>query len=245
MTKNNPIKFFIFTTQRSGSSWLVSLLNSHPDIKAFHEIFLEKPSIEKNLPQFHIYRQNNPARRPLATFRYLKLLDSYPVHHETIGYKVMYNQLIRCPELLAAFAIGRYRIIHLVRDNHLDRFISSESMRESGLEHSKVEVKAKPVEVDTDNLIKYLSWQEKQVKLARLILRLLPNQAIEISYDDLTSNNEDTMSELSKFLRVNKRQHSFTSQRRKIHTGSLENKISNYSQVKETLAGTRFERFVR
>ena len=38
--KKNKKKFCIITTQRSGSAWLVSLLDSHPQIKALYEIFL-------------------------------------------------------------------------------------------------------------------------------------------------------------------------------------------------------------
>ena len=35
------VKFVMLTTQRSGSTWVIDMLNSHPRVVAYSELFLE------------------------------------------------------------------------------------------------------------------------------------------------------------------------------------------------------------
>lgn len=96
---NNPQqkrkKFCVITTQRSGSAWLTTLLDSHPHIIAFDEIFLSrtprKPQ-DRYYLRFYDFRKQNSAQRPWITFKYLdSFVNSYHEPHQFIGFKVMYN----------------------------------------------------------------------------------------------------------------------------------------------------------
>ena len=240
----NKNKFCIITTQRSGSAWLVSLLDSHPDIKAFYEIFLDRWSGDNFLVSFHKYKQVNYGIRPEITFRYLNRLNIYPGKHHTIGFKIMYNQLVRCPEVLAKFAFDRYKIIHLVRDNFLDIAISGASMEQNKLIHVKKEVNANPVSLEAESLIQGLSRLEAQLNLARLLLKIIPNPVLEINYDELYHNRDQALETILDFLGVPLAQNKLFSDRQKIHQGSYQQKIANYEQVVQTLAGTKFEKLL-
>ncbi len=237
-------KFCIITTQRSGSAWLISLLESHPDIKAFYEIFLDRWPGNDFLVSFHKYKKANSGIRPEITFRYLDQLDIYPGEHHTIGFKIMYNQLGRCPEVLAKFAFDRYKIIHLVRDNFLDIVISGASMEQNKLIHVKKKVHANPVTLEAESLIQGLSQLEAQLNLARLLLKIIPNPVLEINYDELCRNRDQALGNIVDFLGVPLAQHKLVSDRQKIHRGSYQQKIANYEQVVQTLAGTKFEKLL-
>ncbi len=240
----NTNKFCIITTQRSGSTWLISLLESHPDIKAFYEIFLDRWPGNDFLISFHEFKQANFGIRPEKTFRYLDQLNIYPGKHHTIGFKIMYNQLGRYPEVLAKFALDRYKIIHLIRDNHLDIAISAASMQQNKLVHAKKIVHANPIILEPESLIKGLSRLETQLNLARLLLKIIPNPVLEIKYEELCENQNQALGSIVKFLGMPLDAHNFVSDRQKINRGSYQQKIANYEQIVQTLTGTKFEKFL-
>lgn len=99
-------KFCIVTTARSGSGWLYTLLDSHPQIKAFSEPFIWRKYrpywTDKQFPSYYDFK-NSVSKKSLWTlFKYLDILDSYKdeKNFDIIGFKVMYYQIIENPELL-------------------------------------------------------------------------------------------------------------------------------------------------
>ncbi len=242
--KQNKPKFCILTTQRSGSAWLVSLLDSHPQIKAFYEIFLAHWAGDDFIVSFPNYQKENAGLRPWITFKYLNELDRYPGEHETIGFKIMYNQLGRHPEILAKLVADNYKIIHLVRENYLDIAISSASMVQNGLIHSKTDVNAKPVTLEPSSLLKSLSRQEGFFNLAQLILKTLPLPKLQITYQDLCQDQRATLNLLTNFLEIPNSEYILSSDRKKVNKGSYRQKIANYEQVMQALSGTKFEKML-
>ena len=152
----------------------------------------------------------------------------------------MYNQLVRHPEVLAKLVVDNYKIIHLVRENYLDLAISSASMIQNGLIHSKTEVKANPVTLDPPSLLKYLSRQESFVNLAQLLLKALPVSKLEITYQDLCQEQEATLNSLTNFLEIPNSDYILRSDRKKVNKGSYRQKIANYEQVRQALSDTKF-----
>ena len=242
--KQSKKKFCILTTQRSGSAWLISLLDSHPQIKAFYEIFLAHWAGDDFLVSFPNYQKDNSGLRPWLTFKYLNELDHYPGEHETIGFKIMYNQLVRHPEVLAKLVADNYKIIHLVRENYLDLAISSASMVQNGLIHTKTDVKANPVTLDPPLLLKYLSRQESFLSFAQLLLKALPIPKLQITYNDLCKAQEATLNSLTDFLEIPNSEYILSSDRKKVNKGSYRQKIANYDQVRQALSGTKFAKML-
>jgi len=119
-------KVCILTTQRSGSTWLSTLLDSNPQIQGFRELFIDQEFVfpDTQVSTFSLYQRNNQGSRPGITFEYLSKLDSYLGDQEAIGFKLMYDQLLDYPELIFKFITEKYKFIHLVRENHLDMVIS-------------------------------------------------------------------------------------------------------------------------
>ena len=237
-------KFCIITTQRSGSAWLISLLESHPEIKAFYEIFLDSWAGDEHLSSFQNYDKRNFGLRPEITWRYLHQLETYPGSHNTIGFKIMYNQLGRHPELLLKFIQDDYKIIHLVRENHLDLAISSASMRQNGLIHTTKKVKTKAIALEPKKLMKDLKKTELYLGFMRGLLNVLPLTNLEITYDQLVRENEQTLLAVAGFLGVATTGYQPKSDRQKVNKGTYREKIINYEEIENLLTDTKYAKFL-
>jgi len=212
--------FITITTQRSGSTWLMSLLNSHKDLIVFEELFeifypkkmhlisnWKDYKYEKNnMIPFYPYKTYKGAKRPLVTFKYLNQIEMQS-KRETIGFKLMYNQLEIYPEIWLKIILGNYKIIHLVRENYLDVIISRENAwgkNGNNIVHNKeyTDVKLVPIHLNTSQLISDLYYQENIIKKHKLLLNCLPNKIINITYESLVGDFFTTVNKIVEFLDV-------------------------------------------
>jgi LPS sulfotransferase NodH len=152
--------FVVLTSPRSGSGWLIDLLNSHPAIVAYPELFhTERRTAPdygaQDLPYFEadLRSGTSPIRRlttlaavcckrsPVRIARqaaYLvRVYASRP--GARAGFKLTYVQSAANPALLPLFSLRRVRAVHLVRANQLAAVISWRIARESGIYHARRE----------------------------------------------------------------------------------------------------------
>jgi LPS sulfotransferase NodH len=246
--RDKLIKFCILTTQRSGSTLLQELLDSHSDIKVLREIFLNKKPkniwADPNLISFYEFKNERVSIRPWITFQYLNKLDAYPGEHKAIGFKLMYNQFSLYPEILLKLIADRFKIIHLVRDNYLDVVFSKINAIENDLFHTRTEVEMNSIQVNPSFLLKKLYQQEMTVKLAYSILKIMPNSVLNISYNCLCDNRGVTLNSVLNFLNISNTEIDFKSSLQKISKGSYKEKIANYDEVYQRLAGTKFKKWL-
>lgn len=251
-SKHSPIKFCILTTQRSGSLWLIDLMDSHPEIKAFKELFrIKKPNniwSDQNLPDFmsfYEFQRTHLGIRPFKTFNYLKsIIDDYPISYHAIGFKLMYNQVMVHPELLPKLVSDRYQIIHLVRNNYLDTVLSKINAKQKRIVHPTADIKVSANHLDPKALLRELNQQDWTVKTARKLLQALPNPSIEVTYESLCLDKEKVLNEITQFLGISTDQITYQSELKKINKGTYRDKISNYEEIEKVLSGTKFERFL-
>ena len=246
-TVADATKFCILTSQRSGSTWLKSLLDSHPQIRCFGELFLYRPwpdwpdSVQ--LPYYE-YRRRNPGRRPAITGRYIGALTQYPGDHGALGFKLMYNQLAAFPEIAYALIKHRFRMIHLVRLNPLDVVISRQRMRKTGIHHGTIRPPAQAIQLDVSRLRGQLLGQEAMVRSARLLLKMLPLTHCEMTYEGLCTDRDACLNAAAHFLGVDDGTANYQSALQKLGTESYRERIANYDQVRAKLYGTRFARLL-
>jgi hypothetical protein len=129
----NGESFVVLTTQRSGSVWLMSTLNSLKDVTAHGELLLPRSRSrdlrwDSDFARPRYIESGLRSPRPFSLFSYLNGLYRTP---GTVGFKLMYSQLRRYPETLAYLIARRIRVVHLVRENHLDVLISHAVCRQS------------------------------------------------------------------------------------------------------------------
>lgn len=240
-------KFCILTSQRSGSTWLKSLLDSHPQIRCFGELFLYRPWPDwpdPRLRPFYEFRQRHPGRRPALTARYLATLSQYPGKHEAIGFKLMYNQLAEFPEILYTLTKHRFRLIHLVRLNPLDVVISRQRMRKTSVHHSTTSATPQAIHVDVSRLRGQLRGQEAMVLAVRRFLKMIPLAHCEITYEALREDRESCLNSAARFLGVQSSAAGYQSELQKIGAGGYRQRIANYDEVSAKLCGTRFARLL-
>ena len=244
MNAKNTIPFVILTSPRSGSTWLVSLLNQIDDTSTFGELFLPRKrkgtwDMDFAYPRFVEARRAGGRNRPAEVFSYLDELYRQP---GVVGFKLMYSHLRRYPELLAYFLIHRVRVIHLLRKNPLDLLISRALKRKVQQAHrlaNEPPLEGVQVELNTATLIKKLQIKQRKIKRAQMLLRLSGLRSIEIGYEDL-QKDPSVFQELCYFLSIATDHAMPESRFQKVRRGSQGQIIKNYSEVKQVLEGTRF-----
>jgi LPS sulfotransferase NodH len=246
-------RFCVLFSIRSGSTWLIDLINSHPQIQAYREVFLNEPKKthvkEWNkhiLPEtrFYDFKNENLLWRPLSTFKYLNSLTRQSQRYSSVGFKLSYGQLFNHPEILWKLILDRYKIIHMLRLNPLDVIISKQIAKRRQFFHTTEELKVTSVHLDINSLLYEINRQNKMKRMMRLLVKVLPVKTIETSYEDLYSERDMVLNRITEFLTHSPPTVHFTSSLKKFSKGHHWDKIENYEEVKLKLMGTRFETLI-
>lgn len=259
--RNNHRGFVVLAAPRSGSTWLIDLIGHTTGTSVYGELFIprRKPGSERRMsaetaayldlsfrgfPLFCETPMRGFAVRPLRTFAYLNRLFVKP---ERVGFKLMYANIVHFPEVWAYVVWKRLPVLHLVRENHLDSYLSSQMRYLTNTVHSLVG-EAGPsgvrIELDTADLLRSMRRSRRNLRIARALLQLSRVPHLEIRYESLVQNME-LISEVCEFLRLGSRTGPVDSNLRKLVTATHTELIGNYAEVRDTLRGTRFERLLR
>lgn len=246
-------RFVLLSTQRSGSTWVVDMLNSHPRVVAYTELFIHGASTrtkwagEKDIDFWQVLVKQPGA--PSGRFGRARLLWSYlgRVYRDrpdvdAVGFKLMYSQLRVARPLVPALVLKRVRIVHLVRRNALDIVLSKETGAARGSLHARAgeQVAAVKVSLPTDDLLERLRSHEQEIERARARLRRLRLPCLEVGYEDLVRDREAGFARIFEFLGV-PAVAELSSSLQKLNPTSHEELIENYDDVRALLAGTPFE----
>jgi LPS sulfotransferase NodH len=247
MIVNADSNFVVFTTNRSGSEWIISTLNNFQGVSAHGELFLPRERVlDKKWDSDFAYtrfietKSESLTFRPFSVFSYLNTLYSTP---GKVGFKLMYKQLGLYPEILAYFIRHRIHVIHLVRQNHLDVMLSYAVKAKIGRAHLLVGQSAPyelRVELDTRNLIRQFMWLQRQQNIARKLLVWCGLPHLEVTYEDLVRDQTYYFRLIGDFLTINSREGMPQSPLAKIRRGTHRDMISNYDQVRKVLANSKF-----
>jgi LPS sulfotransferase NodH len=158
----------------------------------------------------------------------------------------MYSQLRAYPEIGPYLVCRRIRVVHLVRRNYLDVLISSALKAKLGQAHF-LDGQPRPedprVEIETQGLVECLKWKENKYRSMRSLLRWSTLPHIEVAYEDLVrdpSHFDDVWS----FLAIDSQGRTAESQIQKTRQkGQLET-LTNFPEVQQALAGTRYAELV-
>lgn len=239
-------KFVVLTSNRSGSEWVISTLNSLQHVSAHGELFLPRARVsEKKWDSDFAYtrfvetKSEGLAFRPFSVFSYLNALYSLP---GKVGFKLMYKQLGLYPEILIYLLRHRIRVVHLVRRNHLDVLLSFAVKTKIGRAHLLVGQSAPDeigVELNTKNLIRQLERLQKKQNIARklLIWSRLPH--LEVAYEDLL-RDQAQFRLIWDFLSIKPQEHMPQSTLVKIRRKGHRDVISNYGEVKAVMTNSKF-----
>ncbi len=242
----SPVKnFVVISTQRTGSSWVMDVINSFENTEGHQELLLDHPRLKPSMagcndyPRF--FEQNRSGSfltRPIRLFGYLNRLYSRPVK---VGFKLMYSHIRNYPETIAYIAMKRIAVIHLVRENDLDVVISEKMASVVGSSHASIASKSEipTIELPTSDLIYKLEKLDRHKRIFRRLLKCLPIKHTEVRYESLT---EEGFSQVAGFL-DSPSNGDTTSVLKKRQTKAYQDVLSNWEEVKTVIE--RDGRFVK
>lgn len=178
-TNHGIKKFLIISRARSGSTLLTQLLNSHPDVRCARELLAKRVLFPRQ------YLNNVVQKNTAAAFG-MKLLS----------YQMVQVQRLRDPVgFLGKLEQNGFRLIHLERDTFAQT-VSLMMAQTRRIYHQsdgsvpgpgrrvpdKVEKAAfDPVEIDVDDFIRRLEWNDMLLEYEQHCLRDLPH--LQIPYE--------------------------------------------------------------
>lgn len=239
--------YVVLTSPRSGSTWLISILNQLPGCTAYGELFLSrkrKPNgttwdDEFYYPRFIEVFPQNKLMRPLQVFQYLNRLYR---EKGAVGFKLMYAHLAKFPELMLYLRLQKVHVIHLVRRNSLDVVISQAINRKVHKAHRlSGEGPTDPIQVDLklENLVRRLDRKQKKALLVRNAIRRAGLPVLEIAYEDLVEN-PSSLKSICEFLSLPQPQVLPESKFVKNRQKSQADVVRNYAEVQAVLSGTPY-----
>ena len=243
--------FVLVSTQRSGSTWVTDLLNSHSQICSYTELFLKKGSGHpdwgeyKDAYYWNTFREKSTRSfRALALGDYLEDIFSRNPGAKAKGFKLMYNQLLWTPELVFYLIKYKTRIIHLQRRNTLDIVLSDLAKGQRGVAHvsSGEPVKTEKLQVDVPSLLVNLRKFDRRKRAYRLLLSHIGLDYLDLYYEDVASG-KNSSEQLLPFLGVDSEQ--LSSGMTKLSPSKHSESIENIEEVTGALSGGKFFNLLR
>jgi len=242
-------RFVIFSSARSGSGMLQTLLDGHSQIKCYGETF--NPSSRYGYVK---WMKNSFYRRTLNKYFRDYLVDNYldslflgesSNDNEAIGFKVMYpGQFNRCSRFRYYWWINNFKIIRLTRRNLLRRFVSSQIAAKEGVwKAKKNRGNAISIKVDTNDLIQAFYRMETWDRTIDSIAQEFRN--LMVDYESLISNRENIMRSVYSFLSVNENEAEYIKPKSaRQNPSDISELIENYDEVYSALQNTQYEYFL-
>ena len=256
-----PRKFILFSKQRSGSTWVIDLLNSHPEIVGFAELFLYdmwgQPPVGgdagilawNSFLARYVTGSGEPTRRERDRLYNQYLDESVFASRQAskaIGFKLMYNQAVSDLAIPKYLQQNSVSCVHLIRRNHLDAVLSAEAVRLRGLAHAETNAPVRQVTIhlEPESIELRLQRRDREIAAASEYADFLGLPVIELVYEELSADITRIIPVLE-FLGVDSSAVDLTSRLRKLNSKSHRELISNYDDIARALHGSRFAHMLR
>lgn len=243
--------YMICCPARSGSTLLVHLLRSHPDILSHGEVlgeritglsgplgvqFIENPKTAETLEGI---RRADPR-----TYLYNYILD--PHGHKAVGFKLKYEELTS-PDYAKVLKLIRsdtdLKIIFLDRENLFERYVSHYVvMNVTGVtlvRSNDPKPKLRPITLQPDEIEKSFKDELKKKKYFRSLFCM--HRSIETTYEQLIRDTGPEMNRIYGFLGLT--EHAASTTTKKILDTNLASFITNYDEILDHFSGTRYARY--
>jgi LPS sulfotransferase NodH len=237
-------RFALLTHPRCGSTYLATLLNSHPQVLCHGELFYQHQvfyAVGHRDGSLHLA---TPAERDADPAAFLDKVWAHPFGSSAVGFKLVAGQH---PGAFASlFADSGVRMIVLRRRNRLKKFVSAlVAEREQMWTHYKhrfrpEDLKPVQVEVSLDGLGSYLAGEQAFYDglMAELVRR--PKPCVEVFYEDLFAGGE-AIERLLRFLGVAAETQGLEPATHKRNSRRLADLIVNFHELAHQVAGTELE----
>jgi hypothetical protein len=221
------VKFIIFGRGRSGSTALVSLLQSSEGIHCDGEILNQL----QLTPYFHVFARCRRANSAVYGCKILsyQLRDVQPI--------------IDARRFLRKLTDAGFKIIYLKRDNLLLHAVSNVRAREFGF-HKVRDREFSPGKVKLDPK-QLLSWMEKSEKLDEYEKHLLVDiEHLPLTYEEDLEFEESHIETLEEIAFLDVKIGEAKVGLSKISPTLIRDSIENFVEVENALLGTKYEKYL-
>jgi LPS sulfotransferase NodH len=243
-TDPGRVRAIILPTQRSGSTFLVDCLRSHPEVECSGEILNGLPDVPRQM-----YR--GPFRQVVKGFRILRTgawlpgpyLDAF-FRRGTAKvrcFKAMYNQLAR--PFAARYLVSNedIRVIHLRRHNLLKVHVSTLLMDKRKNLQATANERSKTVWIHVDPQKAIAKIRKAQARFDAYDRQFARHPLLQVSYEKLIDRDgitEDARSRICDFLGI--AQLPMTSPIVKLNPESLSDMVTNYGELEKAIRDSEF-----
>jgi len=261
-------KYVLVGTQRSGTTLLRTMLDSHPEILCLGETFyINKYLIyERNARQntnaqlmgmirresftqwkehsYKTYLSKSIRRQLMHVLMSSRTIDQYldklyaTEGYDAIGYKVMMNQMRKFPNILPYIKNNDVRVIHILRKNVFSILLSALTMKARGYSHSPIGGTVVKINIPTNNLENRLYSIQQE---GEQLIELFKHDSpyMMITYEEFIRNKDQYASDMLNFLGVDS-DVALSSELVKLNTAPVSDYVENIDDVRRCLSGTRF-----
>jgi len=203
------VRFAIVSMGRTGSTYLVGLLDSHPQIECRGELFGPGQAYEKS---------------GLSEERFLAEA-AFETDLPARGFKMPYDWILEYPKVIGILIEMDFRIIRLTRKNLLDHMVSSYLAGVNKDWSSKAEYKIQSLEITPYGFLDFASFSKNtDILLDKLFSR---NPYFHLDYEDISDTAKQR--DLLDFLDAPGR--ALRPSTIKARTEPLHRVISNYAEL--------------
>ncbi|HEV7857548.1 MAG TPA: hypothetical protein VGO91_02775 [Pyrinomonadaceae bacterium] len=229
------VKFVILAAPRTGSNWVCSMLNSHPQILCHHEIF-NPGGIHYALDYRHGELDlGSLEERERAPLLFLDRLWQQPFGHRAVGFKL--NRQQHAAVFESVLGNRDVRKIILVRRNRVKTFVSEMLAEQTGrwesYEASLRCGERRKIAVDPAALFEHIALNGAYYRRMRESLEATGQSFLSVAYEDLNSETQWRL--LLQFLGVQSDGCTLTPATRKQNSSDLRDLISNFAQLEAAL----------
>lgn len=235
-----PVRFFIVTIGRTGSTRLRLLLDSHPQVRCHGELY--GGNLGTLAPADSPLHAELLAERAADPAGFLARRAFAAESVQAVGLKILRSQLTQWTGLLEALrSDAGVRVIHLVRKNGLKRFLSEYFVGTVTRKHlllpGETPPEVEPVELPVELLLSDLHKVAEQSVEIRSLFAGHPFH--ELAYEDSLEDNGPALRGVQAFLDVPLAP--LSCQIRKVLPDDPKRLVANFAEVSRALAGTPHE----
>jgi LPS sulfotransferase NodH len=238
------VPFVILFVERSGSSFLATLLESHHEIHCQCEIFPadsywinEHKNIELNtleedmniLTKAFSYKENSPLHAKGFKIKFPSQVKYYPQ---------IWDSLLHHRDKTHFIALNRNNVLkQSVSTLNRNRLLDSPTR-----EYLFPNPNKPKIHVDATELVSMMKTYDKRNKDLFASIKQLPH-VLSCSYEDLLTNESETLKRILAFLQVDSST-PLCSNLKKVTPDNLDDIVENMDEIKQKLSGTKWEKFI-
>ena len=246
-TGTRPRPFLVLAARRSGTTFLLDALASHPEVRCEKRAFDVVPrwrllTVEDPESRYRAFRAASVRRRVEGRVRPAASVEAYAAslcetHRGAtrLGLRLSYEQARRWPRVLRWARARRVPVVHLVRANALKTLVSRATSQARRVHHTREPLEPVRVRIPPRALLRRLRRLTREVAAFRRTLE--GSDHLEIVYEQLVGDPRDESQRLLSFLGVDPGV-SLSSDYVKLNPDDLREVLSNHDEIRKALAGT-------